>query len=112
MLIYVKMMVNAFKMLISFAIVAAMMIVWRVTPDIRILYALPNLAVLFVLSFGCATFLLHFGVFVEDLSNVIQIVLRLLFYITGIFYSVSTRIRRLTESMLSGITRWHFCCLP
>mgnify|MGYP001623983178 FL=1 len=91
-LIYVKMMVNAFKMLISFAIVAAMMIVWRVTPDIRILYALPILAVLFVLSFGCATFLLHFGVFVEDLSNVIQIVLRLLFYITGIFYSVSTRI--------------------
>lgn len=91
-LIYVKMMVNAFKMMISFIIVAAMMVGFKVTPDIRILYAIPILIVLAVLSFGCATFLLHFGVFVEDLSNVVQIGLRLLFYITGIFYSVSTRL--------------------
>ena len=36
----------------------------------------------------------HFGVFVQDLSNVINIVLRLLFYITGIFYNVETRLAK------------------
>lgn len=91
-LAFVKMYINAFKMLISFAIVAVMMVVWHVVPDWRILYVVPILIVFFVLTFGCMTILLHFGVFVEDLSNVVHIGLRLLFYITGIFYRVSTRI--------------------
>lgn len=91
-LIFVKMMVNGFKMMISFIIVIGMMVVWRVVPDIHVIYVIPVLLVLFLFSFGCATFLLHFGVFVEDLSNVVNIVMRLLFYVTGIFYSVSTRL--------------------
>ena len=36
----------------------------------------------------------HFGVFVQDLSNVINIVLRLLFYITRYFYNVETRLAK------------------
>lgn len=91
-LVLVKMYVNAFKMLISFGIVVIMMVVWRVLPDWRILYVLPILVVFMVLTFGCMTILLHFGVFVEDLANVVNIGLRLLFYITGIFYKVSTRV--------------------
>ena len=42
-------------------------------------------------SFGCFLHLLHYGVFVEDLSNVVNIVLRMVFYLTGIFYNVVTR---------------------
>lgn len=76
----------------SLLIVIAMNVIWHVVPDIRVLYAIPILLVLALLSFGIATFLLHFGVFVEDLSNVVNIGLRLLFYVTGIFYSVSTRL--------------------
>jgi len=91
-LIFEKMMVNGFKMLVSFGIVVAMMVVFRVMPDENIIYVVPIFIDLFVLSFGLATLLLHFGVFVEDLSNVLQIGLRLLFYITGIFYRVSTRL--------------------
>ena len=91
-LIIVKMYVNAFKMLISFGIVVGMMLLWRVHVTWHIIYVIPILIVFFIFTFGCTTILLHFGVFVEDLSNVVHIGLRLLFYITGIFYRVSTRI--------------------
>ena len=36
--------------------------------------------------------LLHFGVFVEDLSNVTNIVLRFVFYLTGVFWNITTRL--------------------
>ena len=53
---------------------------------------LPVLIVLFILSFGISTILMHFGVFVEDLNNVMNILLKLVFYMSGIFYAISTRV--------------------
>lgn len=91
-LILTRMWVNGFKMLISFGIVALMMVIFRVELSLNVLWALPVLLVLALLSFGCSCFLLHFGVYVEDLSNVMNIVLRVLFYLTGIFYSIETRL--------------------
>ena len=38
------------------------------------------------------TFILHFGVFAEDLSNLVNIGLRFLFYLTGVFFDLSTKI--------------------
>lgn len=43
-------------------------------------------------SFGFSCYLLHYGVFVEDLSNVLNIALRFLFYLTGIFWSIMDRL--------------------
>ena len=36
--------------------------------------------------------LLHFGIYVEDLYNVVNIVLRLMFYLSGVFYNIRTRV--------------------
>ena len=47
---------------------------------------------LIVLVFGFSCFLLHYGVFVEDLSNVLNIVLRFLFYLTGVFWNIMDRL--------------------
>lgn len=91
-LILTKIWVNGFKMLISFLIVAAMMLFYRVPVSWNILFFIPVLLTLGLFSFGCACFLMHFGVYVEDLSNVVTIVLRFLFYLTGIFYNVESRI--------------------
>lgn len=91
-LIFERIWVNGFKMLISFGIVILMMICFKVTFSWKILYSIPILATLITFVFGCSTFLVHYGVFVEDLSNVTNIFLRLLFYLTGIFYHVSTRV--------------------
>lgn len=84
--------VNAFKMLISFVIIVVMMVVFRVPLTGYILMVLPMLLLLVLLTFGCMCVIMHFGVYVTDLANVTDIALRLIFYMTGIFYSIDKRI--------------------
>ncbi len=85
--------VNGFKMLVSFGIVVAMMIVFQVPITWNVLYVIPVILTLFVFTFGCSCFLMHYGVYIRDLSNVVTIATRMLFYITGIFYNLETRIK-------------------
>ena len=92
MLIFVKMYANGFKMLISFGLVAVMMVIYRIPVTFNILYMIPFFLLLGLITFGVSTFMLHFGVFIEDLSNVINVVLRLAFYLSGIFYSIPKRL--------------------
>ena len=87
-----KMMVNGFKMMVSFGIVAGMILFYRVPITLNILYFIPILIVLVILTFGFMTILMHFGVFVDDLYNLIHIGLKLVFYLTGIFFQVQTRV--------------------
>lgn len=91
-LIETKMMVNFFKMLISFIIVVAMMIVWRVPVSWHVFWIIPILAILSLLIFGISNIVMHFGVFVDDMDNIVKILLRFIFYATGIFYSITDRI--------------------
>lgn len=91
-LLITKMMVNGFKMMVSFAIVALMMLLFRVPLSLNVFFAVPILLVLCLFTFGVGCFLMHYGVYVEDLSNVIAIVTKMLFYMTGIFYNVEKRI--------------------
>lgn len=91
-LILTDMWVNGFKMLISFGIVLLLMIGYRVPITINILFAFPVMLAFALMTFGISCFMLHYGVYVEDLSNVIKIVLKMLFYVTGIFYNVETKI--------------------
>jgi len=91
-LILVKMFVNFFKLLISFLIVAGLMAIYKVPLSFAMFEMIPLLILLFLLTFGMCIILSHFGVFVEDLANIVNILLRLLFYFSGIFYSVSTKI--------------------
>ena len=86
------MMVNAFKMAISFGVVAVMMIVWRVPVHGSILFMIPVLAVLFLITFAAGAFLLHLGVYIQDLPNIVNIAMRCVFYFTGVFYDIQKRI--------------------
>jgi ABC-type polysaccharide/polyol phosphate export permease len=90
-LIISDMYVSGFKMLMCLIVTFIMMIVTKVPITWHIIYLIPILIDLFIVTFACCTFLSHFGVFIEDLSNVINIVLRFLFYFTGIFYSIKTK---------------------
>ncbi|MBQ1281646.1 MAG: ABC transporter permease [Oscillospiraceae bacterium] len=91
-LILIKIWINGFKMMISFGIVLVMMIVFRVPITWNVLYFIPIILILALFSFGCACILMHYGVYVEDLSNVVTIVLRFVFYLTGIFYNIEKKI--------------------
>lgn len=90
-LVLEKMMVNGFKMLISFGIVVLLMVVLRVQISFRVFLAIPILIPLVLVTFGMCTIVLHFGVFVEDLKNIINIGMKVVFYLTGIFYSLEDR---------------------
>ncbi len=92
MLILVKAYVNGFKMLISFLVIAVMLIVFQVPITWNYLFIIPILITLFAVTFGICTILLHFGVYVEDLSNVLKIFLRMMFYLTGIFYDLHEKV--------------------
>lgn len=91
-LIIARMIFNGYKMLFSMIIIVAMVIYYRVQITWRVILVLPILMVLFVLTFGICTYLMHYGVFVQDLTNVTNIALRMLFYMTGIFYNIETRL--------------------
>ncbi len=91
-LVVAQLLADAFKMMISFGIVVLMMIFFKVPISFNVLFFIPIILTLMLFTFGCSCFVMHFGVYVEDLSNVINIVLRFLFYLTGIFYNIEKRI--------------------
>ena len=91
-LVLSDMIVNAIKMLISFSVVAIMMTAYQIPLHISSLYLLPVLFGFFLFSFGIGNLMMHYGVYVRDLTNVINIVLRLVFYLTGIFFEIEKRI--------------------
>lgn len=83
-----RMLVLCFKMLISWGLVALLMIAYKVPIGVNLLYMIPNLIVFFVFCFACSLYFLHFGVYVSDLSRLVAIALNLMFYLTGIFFNI------------------------
>lgn len=91
-LILVRMIMNGFKMLISFSLVLVVMVLYRVPVTWNVLYMFLILLMVFFVTFGISAFMLHFGVFVEDLFNVMNVILKLIFYMSGIFYSITNNV--------------------
>ena len=103
MLVLQKILVNAFKMIISFFLVIIMMVFFKVPFTLGIFYIIPCCLILTLISFGLGSIVLHYGVFIEDLANVVTILLRLIFYMSGIFYSVETRVPEPFNEILSKL---------
>ena len=96
MMILEKLYVNAFKMSISFVIVAAFAAAYRISPTVNLLLCLPVVFLMLLLTFACSVLAAHFGVYVNDLYNVVQVILRFMFYLSGVFYDVSDRLSQTT----------------
>ena len=99
-LILQKLLEYGFKMLISLGLVVIMMIIYRVPVTWRAVYILPVLVILTLLTFGLSCIALHFGVFIDDLNNVMTVVLRLIFYLSGIFYSIGNALQEPYRTIL------------
>ncbi len=91
-LLLVKTVVNGIKMLICLGLLLVMLVVVGIPFTLQMLWMIPILLTLFILSFGLGTFLLHFGVYVDDLQNVTTIVLRMMMYVTGVFYNLEEKL--------------------
>ena len=85
-----NMMLNGIKLGISLLILQVFMIIWQVPVNWTIIYFFISYVVLFLFTFGCGTIFMHFGVFIDDLTYAISILLNLLFYLSGIFYDIET----------------------
>ena len=99
-----------FKMGISFVIVFGMMIAYRVPVTINVLWLIPVLLTFVLLSYGLNCIIAHFGVFVEDLKKVIAILLRILMYMSGVFYELVSRTSgksKLKEPLATIMTKFN-----
>lgn len=96
MFIFEKIGTNGFKMIISFLITALFMVYYYFKGEIVLSFNMLWLPVLLMLlgvvSFAISVIIMHFGVFVEDLLNIVTVGLQLMFYLSGIFYDLPTRL--------------------
>lgn len=93
---YILLFSKLFKHMIQFMITLGLSLCISVIDHVdfswRIVYVplVIFVAVIFVFGVSCIT--LHCGVYAQDLSNVITVLLKLVFYLSGVFYSVPKRL--------------------
>jgi ABC-type polysaccharide/polyol phosphate export permease len=98
-----------FKMGISLIITFGLMIFQGVPLTWHILWLIPILMVLYIFSFGAGMILMHFGVTLSDLSNLTNIGLKMVFYLSGIFYNIKERLKGTLGFMLLRANPIAFC---
>ena len=98
-----------FKLFISLAITFGLMIFQGVPLTFKIFYFIPILIVLYVLSFGIGTILMHYGVLLNDLANLTNIVLRMVFYLSGIFFNIREKLQGKLQYLLLRVNPVAFC---
>lgn len=91
-LVLVGMFENLFKMAVAFVLVFIMMPIYKVPLTWRIVNVIPIFITMIIFTFGVSCLVLHAGVYVADLAKFIKILLRLIFYMSGIFYSIPKRV--------------------
>ena len=89
-----------FKFFISMGITIVLMILFNIPFTLTILYIFLLLPIFYMITFGIGCILIHLGVYIDDLKKVIEILLRLLFYLSGVFYSISERLHGILSYVL------------
>ncbi len=82
-----------FKTGISFLILIPLLIFQHVPFTWHMLLCIPIFMVLYVLTFGIGLILMHFGVTLNDLANLTNIGLKMVFYLSGVFYNIQKRLK-------------------
>ena len=81
-----------FKMGISLVITFGLMLFQGVPLSFHILFIFPIIAILYLLTFGIGMILMNYGVTVNDLGNFTNILLRMVFYLSGVFYNINEKL--------------------
>lgn len=86
-----------FKMAIALLIAIILMIFQHVPFTWYMLLCIPIFIVLYILTFGIGLLLMHFGVTLNDLANLTNIGLRMVFYLSGVFYNITDKLAKHPE---------------
>ncbi len=89
-LLLTNMVLNFIKLGFSVLVLAVMLCIFKVSIGVQILYIIPAYGLMMIFAFGAGMILLHFGVFIDDLSYAVGILLQMLMFLTGIFFDVVT----------------------
>lgn len=81
-----------FKMGISLLITFGLMLFQGVPFSFHILFIIPIIIILYLLAFGIGMILMNYGVTVNDLGNFTNILLRMVFYVSGVFYNINEKL--------------------
>jgi len=90
-LLYSKSLTYLFKMMISLCLAFGLMAFQHVPLTWHIVLLIPIIFVLYVIAFGIGTILMHHGVTFNDLGNLVNIILKMVFYLSGIFFNINER---------------------
>lgn len=85
----VTLIVELFTFIAGFVLIIGALIIDNVMPTWHIVELLPLIAITFVWLYGIGLVVSHYGAFIADLKPAIAYGLRLVFYISPIFYDVS-----------------------
>ena len=100
-LLLCKVSVNFVKFLISFALVIIAIVVYQIPMSWDILWVAIIFIVTILFTFGLSAIFMHLGVFIEDLSNLTTIGMRMMFYMSGVFFAIENRIEEPWNAILS-----------
>ena len=91
-LILIRIYKNLIKMGISFILVFIMMYFFKVAYSWQLIYMIPVIIVHILLTFAFSIIVAHIGVFITNSINIVTVILRFLFYTSGVLYSIADRI--------------------
>ncbi len=83
-----EMILSFIKLLFSITILVVMLIIFKVHIGLAIFMVIPAYLVMFIVAFGIGMILLHYGVFIDDLSYAVGILLTMTMFLSGVFYDV------------------------
>ncbi len=89
-LLICNMMLNFFKLIFSLIILIPMLFIFKVSIGINIFWVLPAYVIMILISFGAGMIFLHYGVYIDDLSYAVGILLQMMMFLSGTFYDVMT----------------------
>lgn len=84
--------VYLFKMAISLMLAFVLMIITGVPFSIYIFNIIILIPFIYIVTFGFCIIIMHYGVYLGDLNKLLDIVLKLVFYLSGIFYGIKDKI--------------------
>ncbi len=95
-----NMMLNFMKLAFSMIVLLVMLAVFKVHIGINVIWFFPAYLVMMLLAFGVGMIFLHLGVYVDDLSYAVGILLNMLMFLSGIFYNVMTTLQDPLNGMM------------
>ena len=91
------------KYFISFIIVIVFIFYYKINFNFNMLYIFLIFLVYYIFTVSVSILVMHLSVLIEDMQNILNLFLKILFYISGVFYNINKRIPKPYKSILSRI---------